>query len=101
MRGFSLIVAYADSIEPGSYRGEVVNSPQALDANAAQGVRMGARIALNASPLPVVVTAQKPSDVGACWGFAFGQSPKRAAIIPQTPATRSKKGHIARHNAEK
>ena len=30
---------------------------------------MGARIALNASPLPVVVTAQKPSDVPACWRF--------------------------------
>ena len=32
---------------------------------------MGARIALNASPLPVVVTAQKPSDVPSCWGLRF------------------------------
>ena len=56
---------------------------------------MGARIALNA-----FATA----DGGDCTealrrfqragGFAFGQSPKRAAIIPQTPATRSKKKAI-------
>ena len=45
---------------------------------------MGARIALNASPLPVVVTAQKPSDVSSVLGLRFGQSPKRAAIIPDS-----------------
>lgn len=63
---------------------------------------MGARIALNASPLPVVVTAQKPSDVSAFWGFRFWAVAK--ACRNHTPDTRhkvKKKGHIARHNAEK
>ncbi len=75
-----------------------------------QGVKVGARIAPNA-----FATA----DDGDCtealrrWnragGFAFGQSPKRAAIIPDSRRALNqveghqikKKGHIARHNAEK
>ena len=45
---------------------------------------MGARIALNASPLPVVVTAQKPRRFADLAGFRFGQHQKRAAIIPDS-----------------
>ena len=60
-----------------------------------QGVKVGARIAPNA-----FATAEDGDCTEALgrWkragGFAFGQSPKRAAIIPQTPANRSKKKAI-------
>ena len=42
----------------------------------------------------MVVTAQKPSDVAACWGLRFW-----AVAIIRHPPTGQKKGHIARHNA--
>lgn len=69
--------------EPGSVWGRSRTDPEAGRASrAVQGVRMGARIAPNASPLPVVVTAQKPSDVGSVPGVLhFGQHQKREADI--------------------
>lgn len=36
-----------------------------------QGVKVGARIAPNAFATAEMVTAQKPSDVSACWGLRF------------------------------
>ena len=67
------LVAYASRAEPGSYRGEVVNRPQALDVQAklCRGSRWALESRLMLSPLPMVVTAQKPSDVVACWGLRF------------------------------
>ena len=47
---------------------------------------MGARIALNASPLPVVVTAQKPRRFADLAGFRFWAAPKACRNhTPQPP----------------
>lgn len=81
------LVAYASRAEPGNTGGRSrEHTPSARrTSRAVQGVKVGARIAPNA-----FATA----DGGDCtetlgrWkragGFAFGQSPKRAAIIPHS-----------------
>ena len=71
--------------EPGSVWGRSRTDPEAGRASrAVQGVKMGARIALNAFATAGMVTAQKPSDVGSVPGVLhFGQSPKRAEIIAE------------------
>lgn len=59
------LVAYASRAEPGSYRGRSRERPQVLDVQAklCRGSRWALESRLMLSPLPVVVTAQKPSDV--------------------------------------
>lgn len=67
------LVAYASRAEPGSYRGRSRERPQVLDVQAklCRGSRWALESRLMLSPLPMVVTAQKPSDVRACWGLRF------------------------------
>ena len=98
------LVANASRAEPGSYRGRSRERPQVLDVQAklCRGSRWALESRLMLSPLPMVVTAQKPSDVPPCWGLRFWAVAK--ACRNHTPDTRhqvKKKGHIARHNAEK
>ena len=91
------LVAYASRAEPGNTGGRSrEHTPSARrTSRAVQGVKMGARIALNA--FATAGCGDCTETLGRCnraGGFAFGQSPKRAAIIPQTPANRSKKKAI-------
>ena len=66
------LVAYASRAEPGSYRGEV-ERPQVLDVQAklCRGSRWALESRLMLSPLPMVVTAQKPSDVASVPGVSL------------------------------
>ena len=81
------LVAYASRAEPGSYRGRSRERPQVLDVQAklCRGSRWALESRLMLSPLPVVVTAQKPSDVGRVPGVSLlGSRQRRAAIIPHS-----------------
>ena len=80
------LVAYASRAEPGSYRGRSREQPQALDVQAklCRGSRWALESRLMLSPLPVMVTAQKPAGLPTSRGFVLGSTKKRAAIIPDS-----------------
>ena len=67
------LVAYASRAEPGSYRGRSRERPQVLDVQAklCRGSRWALESRLMLSPLPVVVTAQKPRRFADLAGFRF------------------------------
>ena len=67
------LVAYASRAEPGSYRGRSRERPQVLDVQAklCRGSRWALESRLMLSPLPMVVTAQKPSDVASVPGVSL------------------------------
>ena len=67
------LVAYASRAEPGSYRGRSRERPQVLDVQAklCRGSRWALESRLMLSPLPMVVTAQKPSDVSSVLGASL------------------------------
>ena len=67
------LVANASRAEPGSYRGRSRERPQVLDVQAklCRGSRWALESRLMLSPLPMVVTAQKPSDVSSVLGASL------------------------------
>ena len=82
------LVAYASRAEPGSYRGRSRERPQVLDVQAklCRGSRWALESRLMLSPLPRMATAQKPSDVSACWGLRFWSVAKACRHhTPQPP----------------
>ena len=82
------LVTYASRAEPGNTGAEVVNIPQALDVQAVpcRGSRWALESRLMLSPLPRMATAQKPSDVSACWGLRFWSVAKACRHhTPQPP----------------
>ena len=100
------LVAYASRAEPGSYRGRSRERPQVLDVQAklCRGSRWALESRLMLSPLPIMVTAQKPSDVPAYRGFRFWavakacrhHTPQPPRLEPgRTPPGRKKKALLA------
>ena len=79
------LVAYASRAEPGSYRGRSRERPQVLDVQAklCRGSRWALESRLMLSPLLVVVTAQKPSDVASVPGVSLLGS--RQSVPPSYP----------------
>ena len=89
------LVAYASRAEPGSYRGEV-ERPQVLDVQAklCRGSRWALESRLMLSPLPMVVTAQKPRRFAHLAGFRFWAAPKACRHHTRQP-TRLERGQTA------
>lgn len=82
------LVAYASRAEPGSYRGRSRERPQVLDVQAklCRGSRWALESRLMLSPLPMVVTAQKPRRFADLAGFRFWAAPKACRHhTPQPP----------------
>ena len=79
------LVAYASRAEPGSYRGRSRERPQVLDVQAklCRGSRWALESRLMLSPLPMVVTAQKPSDVAIVPGVSLLGS--RQSVLQSYP----------------
>ena len=96
LRGFSLSVAYASRAEPGSYRGRSRERPQVLDVQAklCRGSRWALESRLMLSPLPMVVTAQKPRRFAHLAGFRFWAAPKACRHHTRQP-TRLERGQTA------
>ena len=78
------LVAYASRAEPGSYRGRSRERPQVLDVQAklCRGSRWALESRLMLSPLPMVVTAQKPAGCRPR-GVSFWAAPK--SVPPSYP----------------
>ena len=91
------LVTYASRAEPGSYRGRSRERPRALDVQAmpCRGSRWALESRLMLSPLPMVVTAQKPSDVPPFRGFRFWTVAK-ACRHHIAPNTGTRKSHATR-----
>ena len=88
------LVAYASRAEPGSYRGRSRERPQVLDVQAklCRGSRWALESRLMLSPLPIVVTAQKPSDVGSVPGVSLlGSRQSVPQSYPKHPPPGQKK----------
>lgn len=88
------LVAYASRAEPGSYRGRSRERPQVLDVQAklCRGSRWALESRLMLSPLPMMVTAQKPSDVGSVPGVSLlGSRQSVPQSYPRHPPTGQKK----------
>ena len=88
------LVANASRAEPGSYRGRSRERPQVLDVQAklCRGSRWALESRLMLSPLPMVVTAQKPSDVSIVLGASLlGSRQSVPQSYPRHPPTGQKK----------
>ena len=90
------LVAYASRAEPGSYRGRSRERPQVLDVQAklCRGSRWALESRLMLSPLPMVVTAQKPRRFADLAGFRFWAAPKACRNHTRQP-TRLERGQTA------
>lgn len=93
-------MAYAGRAEPGSLGAEVVNIPQTLDVQAVpcRGSMQALESHLMLSPLPVEVTAQKPSDVPSCRGFRFWAVAK---ACPNHNPEQPRLNQVERHKVKK